>query len=146
MVLPIWKMKSRHLQTVLRHKAIHFRLQTGWAIFMRLWSLGRKKKHAVAQIISTTVVEPERPYRLHVAIAPTKNMGDYSGFGKSYRNRLMRSHPCFAIIPKENTVNGQDGENTGVGHEAITEGLSSQNWILTRNFSDFIIGAVKISL
>jgi 16S rRNA (uracil1498-N3)-methyltransferase len=73
--------ESRHLMTVLRHKiGDRLRLTDGKGHFYdtELTELG--KKQAVARILSTTEAPPERPARLHIAIAPTKQMERFEWF------------------------------------------------------------------
>lgn len=67
--------ESRHLLTVLRRSvgaAVSFTDGRGKFYEAEIAEAG--KKQAVLRIVSETVAPPERPARLHLAIAPTKNI------------------------------------------------------------------------
>lgn len=67
--------ESRHLTTVLRRK-IGDRLQStdGNGNFYETELSEISKRHALARIIACTPAPPDRPFKLHLAIAPTKQM------------------------------------------------------------------------
>lgn len=67
--------ESRHLQTVLRHKTgDRLQLTDGKGHFYTAEISEIGKKQVLARILETTPVPAERRARLHVAIAPTKNI------------------------------------------------------------------------
>jgi 16S rRNA (uracil1498-N3)-methyltransferase len=66
--------ESRHLLTVLRRQpGDRLRLTDGKGFFYETELAEAGKKHAVARILNT-LPAPMPPARLHIAIAPTKNM------------------------------------------------------------------------
>lgn len=67
--------ESRHLLAVLRRK-VGDPLQTtdGRGNFYETEITETGKRHAVARIISTVAAPAERPFKLHLAIAPTKQI------------------------------------------------------------------------
>lgn len=73
--------ESRHLLTVLRRK-VGDRLQLtdgkGWFYEAEIAEAG--KRHALARIVSRHAAPPERAARLHLAIAPTKQMERFEWF------------------------------------------------------------------
>ncbi|MBL7802149.1 MAG: 16S rRNA (uracil(1498)-N(3))-methyltransferase [Saprospiraceae bacterium] len=67
--------ESRHLLTVLRRQpGDRLELTDGQGFFYTAELAEAGKKSAVARIIDTRPALPERPARLHVGIAPTKQM------------------------------------------------------------------------
>lgn len=73
--------ESRHLSAVLRHKiGDKMRLTDGKGRFYEAELTEMGKKQAVARILSTTEAPPERPARLHLAVAPTKNIDRFEWF------------------------------------------------------------------
>ena len=136
--------ESRHLQIVLRHKAgDSLQITDGMGHIYEAVIAETGKKHTVAQIISTTVVEPERPYRLHVAIAPTKNMERYEWFlEKATEIGIDEITPLLCNHSERNTVRMDRMEKILVSamKQSLRAYLPKLN-PLTK-FSDFI-GAVK---
>jgi 16S rRNA (uracil1498-N3)-methyltransferase len=73
--------ESRHLLSVLRRKVgdrLQFTDGQGFFYEAELTEVG--KRHALARIISSVETPPERPARLHIAIAPTKQMERFEWF------------------------------------------------------------------
>jgi 16S rRNA (uracil1498-N3)-methyltransferase len=67
--------ESRHLHTVLRYKSGDSLLLTdGKGNKMEATLLDSSKKNSVLQITKIIATPPERPLKLHLAIAPTKNI------------------------------------------------------------------------
>jgi 16S rRNA (uracil1498-N3)-methyltransferase len=67
--------ESRHLLAVLRRKVgdpLQITDGKGFYYDTELSEIG--KKYALARIISKTAAVPERPFKIHLAIAPTKQM------------------------------------------------------------------------
>jgi 16S rRNA (uracil1498-N3)-methyltransferase len=73
--------ESRHLISVLRRK-VGDRLQCtdGKGMFYEAEIAETGKRHALARILSQTPAAPERSARLHLAIAPTKQIERYEWF------------------------------------------------------------------
>lgn len=73
--------ESRHLLSVLRRK-VGDRLQVtdGRGFYYETEIAETGKRHALARIISKTEAPPERLARLHIAIAPTKQMERFEWF------------------------------------------------------------------
>ena len=73
--------ESRHLLSVLRRK-VGDRLQCtdGKGMFYDTEITETGKRHALARILSQTPAAPERNARLHLAIAPTKQIERYEWF------------------------------------------------------------------
>jgi len=70
--------ESRHLLTVLRRQpGDRLRLTDGRGSFYEAELAEVGKKHALARILSQETPEPERVGRLHLAVAPTKQMERY---------------------------------------------------------------------
>lgn len=73
--------ESRHLLTVLRRNAgDKLQLTDGLGFFYEAEISEVGKRHALARIISKTEAPPERFARLHIAIAPTKQMERFEWF------------------------------------------------------------------
>ena len=73
--------ESRHLLAVLRRKVGDpLQLTDGKGYFYETEISETGKRHAVARILSTTEAPAERPFRLHVAIAPTKQIERFEWF------------------------------------------------------------------
>lgn len=73
--------ESRHLLTVLRRKAgDRLQLTDGKGMLYEAELAETGKRHALARILSQTPAPPERPARLHVAIAPTKQIERFEWF------------------------------------------------------------------
>lgn len=73
--------ESRHLLTVLRRKAgDKLQLTDGLGFFYEAEISEVGKRHALARIISKTEAPRERPARLHIAIAPTKQIERFEWF------------------------------------------------------------------
>lgn len=67
--------ESRHLLAVLRRKVGDpLQITDGQGFFYETEISETGKRHAVARIISKTAAPAERPFKLHIAIAPTKQM------------------------------------------------------------------------
>lgn len=67
--------ESRHLLAVLRRKVGDaLQITDGQGNYYETEITETGKKHAVARILSSHAAQPERPFRLHLAIAPTKQM------------------------------------------------------------------------
>ncbi|MBK9338091.1 MAG: 16S rRNA (uracil(1498)-N(3))-methyltransferase [Lewinellaceae bacterium] len=72
--------ESRHLLTVLRRQpGDRLRLTDGKGFFYEAELAGASKKHAVVRILETIRVAAP-PARLHIAIAPTKNIDRFEWF------------------------------------------------------------------
>lgn len=73
--------ESRHLLSVLRRKVgDRLQLTDGRGFFYEAELTETGKRHALARIISKTETPPERPARLHIAIAPTKQIERFEWF------------------------------------------------------------------
>jgi len=73
--------ESRHLLTVLRRKTgDKLQLTDGLGFFYEAEISEVGKRHALARIIFKTEALPERPARLHIAIAPTKQIERFEWF------------------------------------------------------------------
>lgn len=73
--------ESRHLLIVLRKKeGDRLRVTDGKGFFYEAEIAETGKKHAMVRILSQTAVPSGRPARLHLAIAPTKNMDRFEWF------------------------------------------------------------------
>lgn len=73
--------ESRHLLTVLRRQpGDRLLLTDGRGFFYQAELAEAGKKQAVARILETTPAPPERPARLHVGIAPTKQIERFEWF------------------------------------------------------------------
>lgn len=73
--------ESRHLLSVLRRKVgDRLQLTDGHGFFYEAELAEVGKRHALARVISTTEAPPERPARLHIAIAPTKQIERFEWF------------------------------------------------------------------
>ncbi len=73
--------ESRHLLTVLRRKpGDRLQLTDGQGFFYEAELSETGKRHALARILSKTEAPPERPARLHLAIAPTKQIERFEWF------------------------------------------------------------------
>lgn len=73
--------ESRHLITVLRRKpGDRLRLTDGKGFFYEAELTETGKRHALARILAKTPATPERPARLHIAIAPTKQIERFEWF------------------------------------------------------------------
>lgn len=73
--------ESRHLLSVLRRKpGDRIQLTDGKGAFYEAEITETGKRHALARILSQTVQPAERPARLHLAIAPTKQIERYEWF------------------------------------------------------------------
>jgi len=73
--------ESRHLLTVLRRQpGDHLRLSDGKGYFYETELTEVGKKQAVARILSSIAAPAERPARLHIAIAPTKQIERFEWF------------------------------------------------------------------
>lgn len=67
--------ESRHLLSVLRRKVgDRLQLTDGRGVYYEAEISEAGKRHALARILSSTPSAPERPARLHLAIAPTKQI------------------------------------------------------------------------
>jgi 16S rRNA (uracil1498-N3)-methyltransferase len=67
--------ESRHLLAALRRKVGDpLQVTDGLGFFYETEISETGKRHAVARIISKTAAPAERPFKLHIAIAPTKHM------------------------------------------------------------------------
>lgn len=73
--------ESRHLLSVMRRKVgDHLQLTDGQGVIYETELAETGKRHALARILSQTATPPERPARLHVAIAPTKQIERFEWF------------------------------------------------------------------
>lgn len=73
--------ESRHLLTVLRRQpGDALRLTDGRGFFYEAELVEAGKRQAMARILQTIPVPPERPARLHLAIAPTKQIERFEWF------------------------------------------------------------------
>ncbi len=73
--------ESRHLLSALRRKVGDaLNLTDGKGFFYETEISDTGKRHAVARILSKTAVPAERPFKLHLAIAPTKQMERFEWF------------------------------------------------------------------
>lgn len=73
--------ESRHLLTVLRRKVgDRLQLTDGQGFFYEAELAEVGKRHALARILSKTEASPERSAKLHVAIAPTKQIERFEWF------------------------------------------------------------------
>jgi 16S rRNA (uracil1498-N3)-methyltransferase len=73
--------ESRHLLAVLRRKVgDRLQLTDGQGFFYEAELAEVGKRHALARIISKTEAPPERSARLHLAIAPTKQIERFEWF------------------------------------------------------------------
>ena len=73
--------ESRHLSTVLRNKpGDRLRTTDGKGCFYEVELVEIGKKQAVVRLIEKTVVPTGRPARLHVAIAPNKQLDRFEWF------------------------------------------------------------------
>ena len=73
--------ESRHLLTVLRRKVgDRLQLTDGRGFFYEAEVAEAGKRSVLARILSRTEAPPERPARLHLAIAPTKNIERFEWF------------------------------------------------------------------
>lgn len=73
--------ESRHLLTVLRRKAgDRLRITDGLGFFYEAELTETGKRHALARILTQTPAPPERPARLHLAIAPVKQTERFEWF------------------------------------------------------------------
>ncbi|MBK7938614.1 MAG: 16S rRNA (uracil(1498)-N(3))-methyltransferase [Lewinellaceae bacterium] len=73
--------ESRHLLTVLRRKVgDHLQLTDGRGFFYEAELAETGKRHALARILTQTPAPPERPARLHLAIAPVKQIERFEWF------------------------------------------------------------------
>ncbi len=73
--------ESRHLLTVLRRKVgDRLHLTDGRGFFYEAEIAEASKKYALARILSQQPAPPERPARLHVAMAPVKSGERYEWF------------------------------------------------------------------
>lgn len=73
--------ESRHLLSVLRRKVgDRLQLTDGQGFFYEAELAEAGKRHASARIISKKMSPPERPARLHIAMAPTKQIERFEWF------------------------------------------------------------------
>lgn len=73
--------ESRHLLSVLRRKVgDRLQLTDGQGFFYEAEISETGKRHALARIISKKAAPPERPARLHIALAPTKQIERFEWF------------------------------------------------------------------
>lgn len=73
--------ESRHLLAVLRRKVgDRLQLTDGRGFFYEAEIAEAGKRQALARILSKTEAPPERPVRLHLAIAPTKQIERFEWF------------------------------------------------------------------
>lgn len=73
--------ESRHLLAVLRRKVGDpLQITDGQGFFYDTEISETGKRHAVARILTKTAAPPERPFKLHLAIAPTKQIERYEWF------------------------------------------------------------------
>ena len=73
--------ESRHLLTVLRRKpGDKLQLTDGQGFFYEAELAEAGKRHALARVISSKEAPPERLARLHIAIAPTKQIERFEWF------------------------------------------------------------------
>ena len=73
--------ESRHLLSALRRKVgDRLQLTDGRGVFYEAELAEAGKRHALARIIAQTEAPPERPARLHIAIAPTKQIERFEWF------------------------------------------------------------------
>lgn len=73
--------ESRHLLSVLRRKVgDRLQLTDGRGVYYEAEISEAGKRHALARILSSTPSAPERPARLHLAIAPTKQIERFEWF------------------------------------------------------------------
>lgn len=73
--------EARHLLSVLRRKVgDRLQLTDGLGFFYEAELTEAGKRHALARILSKTEAPPERPARLHIAIAPVKQIERFEWF------------------------------------------------------------------
>lgn len=73
--------ESRHLLSVLRRKVgDRLQLTDGRGMYYEAEISEAGKRHALARILTQTEAAPERPARLHLAIAPTKQIERFEWF------------------------------------------------------------------
>ena len=114
--------ESRHLLAVLRRQAGDtLQITDGRGSFYEAEIVETGKKHAVARILNTTLT-PEPPARLHVAIAPTKQIERFEWFlEKATEVGIQEITPLLC----------QRSERTSIRHDRLEKILTSamkQSW------------------